>query len=391
MRHLLMSSSCDSISVVSRNPTTNCLPGVNYQAGDIANLSSIRSVILQICPSVIIHAACPNATSATARAFHQVTVQGTQNLLQVAHEAPSVRVFIFTSSATMAAGPEHIDLDESTPLADSDPNSHPYARTKAQADKMVLNANKPISEEGAEGLLTACIRLPIVYGEVRISQSQGPNHGRCYKSLMLIRKYLQRDLLSIPGALAALEKNQTNFQLGDGSNMWDFVSADNVAEAHSLLAKALMRSAVTREKMAPKVDGEAFNITDGQRHRFWDFPRVVWKAAGWEPPPDEAKKIFILPTRLAIVIATVLEWVYWVGTLGTRRPGLLSKQQVWISCYTHTYRIEKAKERLGYAPVPEFEAGIQRAVAWSLDEGGWGPRLQKTTSCLEKPKTKTRL
>ena len=174
--------------------------------------------------------------------------------------------------------------------------------------------------------------------------------------------------------------------------MWDFVNADNVAEAHILLAKALLRSVVTREKMARKVDGEAFNITDGQRHRFWDFPRVVWKAAGWEPPPpDEAKKIFILPTRLAIVIATVLEWVYWVGTLGTRRPGLLSMQKVWISCYTHTYRIDKARERLGYVPVPDFEAGIQRAVAWSLDEGGWGPRLQRTTFALGKPKTKTRL
>ena len=68
----------------------------------------------------------------------------------------------------IGAGPEHVDLDESTPLAESDPNSHPYTRTKAQADKMVLNANKPISEEGAEGLLIACIRLLIVSGEVQI-------------------------------------------------------------------------------------------------------------------------------------------------------------------------------------------------------------------------------
>ena len=208
---------------------------------------------------------------------------------------------------------------------------------------------------------------------------------------MLTRKYVQRDLLSIPGALAALEKNRTSFQLGDGSNMWDFVSADNMAEAHILLAKALLKNAATSGHMSPKVNGEAFNITDGQRHRFWDFPRVIWKAAGWEPPADESKKLFILPTRLALVIAIVFEWMYWVGTLGTRRPGLLSKQQVWISCYTHTYRIDKAKERLGYKPVPDFEAGIQRAVAWSLEDGGWGSRLQGATSALEKPKTKTSL
>ena len=171
VRHLLRSS-CDSIHVVSRSPTTNCLPGVKYQAGDITDIANIRSVILQISPSIIIHAACPNAISATAKAFHRVTIQGIQNLLQVAIEAPSVKAFIFTSSATMAAGPEHIDLDENAPLADSDPNSYPYVQTKAQADEMVLKANKPISENDRSGLLTACIRLPIVYGEVSVLNSE---------------------------------------------------------------------------------------------------------------------------------------------------------------------------------------------------------------------------
>ncbi len=171
--------------------------------------------------------------------------------------------------------------------------------------------------------------------------------------------------------------------------MWDFASADNVANAHILLAKALLKDAATTNNMAPKVDGEAFNITDGQAHRFWDFPRLIWEAAGWEPPANEAHKPFILPTRLALAIAFFLEWIYWVGTLGTRRPGLLSKQQVWISCYTHTYRIDKAKERLGYKPVPDFEEGIQRSVAWSLNDGGWGPRLQKAKHAHKKSNPKS--
>ena len=173
--------------------------------------------------------------------------------------------------------------------------------------------------------------------------------------------------------------------------MWDFASADNAAEAHILLAKALLRSKTSIDDTIPKVDGEAFNITDGQRHLFWDFPRTIWKAAGWEPSANEAKKLFILPTRLALILAAVLEWLYWVGTLGTRRPGLLSKQQVWITCYTHTYRIEKARERLGYKPEPDFERGLERAVAWSLEDGGWGPRLQKAISGQQKQEDKIRL
>ncbi|KAK3168319.1 hypothetical protein OEA41_004766 [Lepraria neglecta] len=217
----------------------------------------------------------------------------------------------------MAPGPEHIDLDESAPLADTIPGSHPYARTKAQANKIVLKVNKPAQGNDGSGLLIACIRAPIVYGE--------------------------RDLLSIPGSLEALEKKQTGFQLGDGSNMWDFASADNVAMAHVLLAKALL--ARHRDPTAPKVDGEAFNITDGERQRFWDFPRTIWKAAGWGPQPNESTRV--MSPKLALAVAMVLEWLYWVFTSGIKRPGLLSRQQVEYSCFEHTYQIGKAKERLG--------------------------------------------
>lgn len=98
---------------------------IRYYIGDAMDLVSIHSLILQICPSLIVHAACPNATSATAKVFHQVTDQGTESTLQVARKAPFAEVFIFTSSGTMAVGPEHIGLDESTRREYSDPNSHP--------------------------------------------------------------------------------------------------------------------------------------------------------------------------------------------------------------------------------------------------------------------------
>ena len=235
----------------------------------------------------------------------------------------------------MAAGSEHIDLKEDAPLADKISNSHPYARTKAIADKLVLAANNPTS------LRTACIRLPIVYGE--------------------------RDLVAIPGALAALEKGRTNFQLGDGSNLWDFASVDNTATAIVLLIKALQNPPT-----AAKVDGEAFNITDGTRHYFWDFPKIIWRAAGHDVKED---KIRILPTRLAFIIAHTLEWLFWIFTFGTKRPTLLGIQQVEYSCLTHTYNIDKARERLKYKPVGDFEEGLRKAVAWSLGEGKWNTRL----------------
>ena len=347
VRHFLREPSCTCVSVLSRNPNSNHLPAVSYHAGDISNLAGLRALISEIRPSVIIHTASPSPVSASPKEFKAITVQGTQNLLTVASEVPSVKAFIFTSSATMAAGPEHINLDESTGLADTDPSSHSYAKTKATADKMVLAANQTSEKEGSQSALrTACVRLPIVYGE--------------------------RDLRAIPGALAALEKGQTNFQLGDGSNLWDFTSADNAATAHVLLAKALL--AQNDSQTTPKVAGEAFNITDGQPHRFWEFPHVIWKAAGHDVKND---KIRVLPTGIALIIADVLEWLFWIFTFGKKRPSQLGRQQVEYSCFTHTYSIDKAMERLGYVPVPDFEEGIGKSVDWLLTEGGWRSRLKK--------------
>ncbi len=169
------------MSVISRNPKRNAIPGVSYHIGDISDSSRVHELVLSIRPSIIVHAACPHPTTASRHAYERIVVNGTRDLLTSATQATSVKAFIYTSSATMAAGPEHINLDEDTPLADTISSSHPYARCKAVADKMVLQANATPQHDDMPSLLTGCIRLPIVYGE--------------------------RDLLSIPETLKALEKN----------------------------------------------------------------------------------------------------------------------------------------------------------------------------------------
>ena len=147
VRHFLLEESCTAVSVLSRNPNSNRLPNVSYHAGDISDLAGLRALISKIRPSVIIHTASPSPVSASPKEFNTITIKGTQNLLEVASEVASVKAFIFTSSATMAAGPEHIDLDESARLADKDPKSHSYAQTKASADRMVLAANRTLEKK----------------------------------------------------------------------------------------------------------------------------------------------------------------------------------------------------------------------------------------------------
>ena len=138
VRHFSLDPRVSSVSVISRNPRSNRLPRVSCYAGDVFDESRMKVLVHRINPSVIVHAASPSAESATANDLEKVTIQGTRNLLLVASESPSVKAFVYTSSATMAAGPEHIDVDETTPLADTVRYCNSYAKTKPRADKMVL-------------------------------------------------------------------------------------------------------------------------------------------------------------------------------------------------------------------------------------------------------------
>lgn len=355
VHHFVHHPDFGSVTVLSRSAgssqSKNHVEGASYVSANLNDAKSIRSVLSEIKPTVIIHAASPSPVTGTPREYKEITVDGTNNLLDLARESKHVRVLIYTSSSTMAKGREHVDLDETYPLADTDPKAPVYAQTKASAEIAVLKANKPLpinsTKEGdwTGYLSTGSLRFPIVYGT--------------------------HDLTSIPGCLGALEQGQTNVQIGDGKNLWDFCSTENAAIAHSILTQALLG---TRETTA-KVDGEAFHIHDGAPRPFWDFARAVWKAAGHKPKTNSPPTS--IPIWFALGLANALELLFWIFTFGTKRPQTLGKQQVEYACFTHTYNIEKARTRLGYVPKLNFEKDVEDAVNWSLENDGWSERLKK--------------
>ncbi|KAH8667572.1 hypothetical protein BGZ60DRAFT_409544 [Tricladium varicosporioides] len=358
VRSFVAQSTFASIAVLSRAAADvtnikNHIKGATYYTGDLTNHTEISQLVDNIRPTVIIHAASPSPITGTPKEYERVTLHGTENLLKVAKASEYVRVFIYTSSSTLAKGAEHLDLAEDYPLADTDPTAPAYAKFKALADIMVLKANHPLPITSGDVkttwqgyLLTGSLRFPIVYGT--------------------------HDLVTIPGCLNALRQGQTNMQIGDGKNLWAFCSTENCADSHVLLSKTLLSGASNADA---KVDGEAFNINDGEPQLFWDFARAVWKFAGHSPHKPE--KIIIIPSWLALGLASFLEFVFWVFTLGSKRPQTLGKQQVEYACFTHTYSIEKAKTRLGFQPRQDFEGGLRDAVAWSLEHGGWAEKLKK--------------
>ncbi|PQE12554.1 C-3 sterol dehydrogenase C-4 decarboxylase family protein [Rutstroemia sp. NJR-2017a BBW] len=346
------------VAVASRSAldSNNKVNGAIYHNIDLTDYDSVGGLINDVKPTVIVHAASPSPVTGTPREYESVAIKGTANLLEVAMKLKDVQALIYTSSSLLCKGPEHINLTENSPLADTDPKAPPYARTKALAEKMVLNANKPPSKteftedlHSWEGhLCTGALRFPVVYGK--------------------------HDLVCIPGALASLQKGQTNVVLGNGNNLWSFCSVKNAAVSHVLLAQALLDTQSRRSMNLPSADSEAFHINDGISSKFWDFARMIWKFAGWKA---KNQRVYHLPSWFALGLASCLEILFWIFTFGTKRPYLLGRQQIEYALFEHTYCIEKARQVLGYGPSNDFEGDMQKAVMWSMEHDGWAKKLKK--------------
>ena len=172
------------------------------------------------------------------------------------------------------------------------------------------------------------------------------------------------DIQLLPKMVTACRKGQTNFQIGDNNNLFDFTYVENVAHGHLLAAIALLQS----HKMLPtipldteRVDGEAFFITNGQPVYFWDFARAVWHEAGDRLP---LSKVWHLSAETAWLIGTILENVFWV--LG-KKPNLTRAQARYTSMNKY-HSIKKARQRLGYEPVVSLDEGIRRGVRYIVEQ-----------------------
>jgi sterol-4alpha-carboxylate 3-dehydrogenase (decarboxylating) len=172
------------------------------------------------------------------------------------------------------------------------------------------------------------------------------------------------DVQVIPRMLDVYKTGKTGFQLGENENLFDFTYVGNVAHSHLLAASALMATAAGSNTIPlshERVDGEAFFITNDSPVYFWDFPRMVWKAAG---SPLGTEHVWTISKDLGLGLASVMEWVMW----GIRKTPSLTRRQVRYSCMTRYYDISKAKRRLGYRPLYSLEEGIERAVKWFLEQ-----------------------
>ncbi len=316
---------------VSRNPSQRDARVV-YRAVDITDEGQLRALFEEIKPRVIIHTVSPLHT-ADKTLLHRTVVEGTEALLRCAVNCLETRAFVYTSSDSAVASPSLLDRklrEADAQLYTATHFDNPYGRSKALADAAVLAAD-------SANLRTATLRIPAIYGE--------------------------GDPYFMPQLLASVRKAEQKIQLGEDEKLFEFVYVKSASEAHVLAAKALLREDTDSSgSERPKVHGEAFFITDGEPRHFFDFAREAYAAAGHPVAPNEIKK---MPFALVQAMASIGEWAYWSLTLGRWTPQMRRQSIDHLDKGCH-WSIDKAQQRLGYAPILDQHTAIKRGMEWAI-------------------------
>jgi len=318
------------VSVLDLSVENNRHNLASYYSCDISKKEEIRTILQKTRPQVIFHTASPPPTMNNLNLYLKVNVTGTSNFLECAEELECVKVFVYTSSASVIhdADSDLIQGDETYPLVFLPKQKEVYSHSKALAEQLVLAANR------RDKMLTVSLRPSGIFGE--------------------------NDTTQVKRLVESAAAGKLNIQIGNGRNLFDFTYVGNVVDAEILAAQKLLTQSTSTTTRIPdneKVDGEAFIVTNDDPMRFWAYARALGAAAGF--PVDE-QKVWSIPRWVAVAMAILAEQIVWVISFGKRRPSI-TKIGIKYSAMTRTYQIDKIKKRLGYRPRVSMEEGIRRA------------------------------
>ena len=240
--------------------------------------------------------------------YRRVHVEAPRNLLAAVSRAGTGGrvVHVSTTGVLGPTGPE--PKGEDAPPAPETP----YEKTKAEGERVALSGRKP-------GLEVVAVRPGLVYGE---------------RDLHLLG--LWRSLAS-----------GTFRTIGAGAARWQPVHVEDVVRA---LERALA---------APGIDGGVFHVAGGEQVAVAELAAAIARELGTEVRgPD-------LPIPLALAAGSVLEAL--LVPFGIEPP--LSRARVRTLTEDRLYRIDRAREVLGWSPSIPLEEGLRRTAAWYRSHG----------------------
>jgi nucleoside-diphosphate-sugar epimerase len=287
--------------------------------GDVADAGAVSKAV-EGCDAVF-HVAAKAGLWGPEREYRRTNVDGTANVI-AACRAHGVRKLIYTSSPSVVfSGKDLEGVDESLPYPDRYEAAYP--RTKAEAEKLVLEAND------AE-LATVVLRPHLIWGP-------GDNN-------------------ILPRVFARARAGRL-FRIGRRNPLIDLTYIDNAASAHALAAERL--------DVGSPVAGKVYFIAQGQPVPVWDMIDRFLSIANL-PPVRRT-----VPKSLAVALGATLEACH--RALGIRGEPRMTRFLAHELSTAHWYNLDAARRDLGYVPHVSIEEGLRRLAASLNGERTAGP------------------
>ena len=261
----------------------------------------------------VVHTAAIVSNVVPLAQMRTVNVDGTARVLAAARSA-GVRRFVHLSSVVVHGFDLPAWVDESRPMR---PNGDAYVDTKVASERLVLAA-------GTGGDIEVVVLRP---GDV-----YGPA-SRPWVVLPLT--YLRAGQAVLPAR---------------GRGILSHVHIDTLVDG--------IRRAIT----TPAAAGGVFHLTDGLATTCAEYFGRLGAMVGTRPRH--------LPTRAAVGAAVLVGGVQ----RGFGRPNELGAASMRLLARTGSYRIDRAREVLGYEPRIDLDTGMAEVERWAATEGLLGPR-----------------
>ena len=304
VRALLESGHSPIPMVRSDQTALDGLP-VEIRRGDLLDPASLSACVEGV--DAVIHAAAYVGLKASEQdQMERVNIQGTRGLLNACEKASVARFVHFSSVHALSQTPFEAPLTETNALA-LKPEAHPYDRTKAEAERCVLEAAE-------QGLSVAIVSPTAVLGPHDFKPSR---LGQVLWALYA-------------GKMPALVKSG-----------FDFVDVRDV----SMGAVKAMES---------DCRGERYLLT-GKWHSFRELAESVERVPEARPAPGWDAPVF-----LASIGAPFAEFGSWL----TGKPPLFSRGALHMLVHQNP-QVDgaKARERLGYSSRP-LEETVEDTLEW---------------------------
>ncbi len=299
----------DDVVLFQRHPA----PGAYEQhLGDLADAAAVTSVISGA--DAVVHVAARVGIVGDWKAFEQANVVGTANVLAAAKAEGVGRMIQVSSPSVAHAGKSLVGAGAGT--ADPDGARGHYARSKAMAELMALDASSP--------------EFPVV--AVRPHLIWGPGDTQ------LVGRIVAR---ARAGRLATI---------GSGMALIDTTYVSNAADA---IVAALDR--------APDIAGQAFVVSNGQPRPVAEMVGRIVRSAGLEPPRLK------VPYRLARVGGLGVEKM-WDRTDRDDDPPITSFLAEQLAT-AHWFDQRKTRAALDWEPAVSLDEGFERLQNW-YETGG---------------------